>query len=99
LQYLESDAIRDTFGENCRIQLCLFHVAQCWSRNLATKIKKSPGQHSNAKVVRGNITSDLQLIIYETSCETLVEKVRIFREKWTAEQPQFVEYLENRWLD
>lgn len=25
----ESDAIRATFDEKCRIQLCLFHVAQC----------------------------------------------------------------------
>ncbi|KAG1639426.1 hypothetical protein G6F44_007842 [Rhizopus delemar] len=69
----ESNAIRATFGENCRIQLCLFHVTQCWSRNLSTKVKNSPGQHSNAKVVRGNIMSDLQSIIYETSCETVVE--------------------------
>ncbi|KAG1057928.1 hypothetical protein G6F43_000255 [Rhizopus delemar] len=94
----ESDAIRATFGENCRIQLCLFHVAQCWSRNLATKVKNSPGQHSNAKVVRGNIMSDLQSIMYETSCEIVIEKVRMFREKWTAKQSQFVEYFEDKWL-
>ncbi|KAG1627732.1 hypothetical protein G6F44_012114 [Rhizopus delemar] len=62
----KSDAIRVTFGENCRIQLCLFHVSQCWSRNLATQVMNSPGQHSNAKV--------------------------------TAEQPQFVEYFEDKWI-
>jgi hypothetical protein len=94
----ESDAIRVTFGENCRIQLCLFHVAQCWSRNLTTKVKTRPGQYTNAKVVRGNIMSDLQSIMYETVCEIVVEKVRMFRERWTVEQPQFVEYLEDRWL-
>ncbi|EIE84655.1 hypothetical protein RO3G_09365 [Rhizopus delemar RA 99-880] len=93
----ESDAIRATFGGNCRIQLCLFHVAQCWSRNLATKVKNSP-EHSNAKVVRGNIMSDLQSIMYETTCAIVVEKVRTFREKWTAQQPQFVEYFEDKWL-
>ncbi|EIE88594.1 hypothetical protein RO3G_13305 [Rhizopus delemar RA 99-880] len=93
----ESDAIRATFGENCRIQLCLFHVAQFWSRNLATKVKNCP-EHSNAKVVRGNIMSDLQSIMYETSCAIVVEKVRMFREKWTAQQPQFVEYFEDKWL-
>ncbi|KAG1153024.1 hypothetical protein G6F38_000012 [Rhizopus arrhizus] len=94
----ESDAIRATFDENFRIQSCLFHVAQCWSRNLATIVKNSSGQYSSAKLVRGNIMSDLQSIMYETSCETVVEKVRIFREKWTADQPQFVKYLEGRWL-
>jgi hypothetical protein len=93
----ESDAIRATFGENCRIQLCLFHVAQFWSRNLATKVKNCP-EDSNAKVVRGNIMSDLQSIMYETSCAIVVEKVRMFREKWTAQQPQFVEYFEDKWL-
>ncbi|KAG1519297.1 hypothetical protein G6F52_008755 [Rhizopus delemar] len=93
----ESDAIRATFGGNCRIQLCLFHVAQCWSRNLATKVKNSP-EHSNARVVRGNIMSDLQSIMYETTCAIVVEKVRMFREKWTAQQPQFVEYFEDKWL-
>ncbi|KAG1046567.1 hypothetical protein G6F43_010950 [Rhizopus delemar] len=70
----KSDAIRVTFGENCRIQLCLFHVSQCWSRNLATQVMNSPRQHSNAKVVRDNTMSDLQSIMYETSCETVVEK-------------------------
>ncbi|KAG0950809.1 hypothetical protein G6F57_001889 [Rhizopus arrhizus] len=54
----ESDAIRATFDENCRIQL----------------FKNSPGQYSSANLVRGNIMSDLQSIMYETSCETVVEK-------------------------
>ncbi|KAG1514525.1 hypothetical protein G6F53_003602 [Rhizopus delemar] len=94
----EADAIRVTFGENCRIQLCFFHVAQCWSRNLATKIKNQPDQYNNMKVIRGNIMSELQSIMYETVRENVIEKICQFREKWTSVQPNFVEYLENRWL-
>jgi hypothetical protein len=55
----EADAIRATFGENCRIQSCFFHVAQCWSRNLAKKVKNQPGQYNSTKVIRGNIMSEL----------------------------------------
>jgi hypothetical protein len=94
----EADAIRATFGENCRIQLCFFHVAQCWSRNLATKIKNQPVQYNNTKVIRGNIMSELQSIMYETVRDNVVEKASQFREKWTSIQPKFVEYLEDRWL-
>ncbi|KAG1573839.1 hypothetical protein G6F50_002496 [Rhizopus delemar] len=79
----EADANRVTFGENCRIQLCFFHVAQC-CRNLATKFKNQPGQYNNMKVIRGNVMSELQSIILE--------------KKWTSVQPNFVEYLESRWL-
>ncbi|EIE76691.1 hypothetical protein RO3G_01395 [Rhizopus delemar RA 99-880] len=92
----EADAIRVTLGENCRIQLCFFHVAQCWSRNLATKVKNQPGQYNNMKVIRGNIMSELQSIMYETVRENVIEKICQFREKWTSVQPNFVEYLENR---
>ncbi|KAG1444261.1 hypothetical protein G6F55_012378 [Rhizopus delemar] len=94
----EADAIRVTFGENCRLQLCFFLVAQCWSRNLATKIKNQRGQYNNAKVIRSNIMSELQSIMYETVRENVIEKICQFREKWTSVQPNFVKYLENRWL-
>ncbi|KAG1147443.1 hypothetical protein G6F36_014925 [Rhizopus arrhizus] len=80
----EADAIRVTFGENCRIQLCFFHVAQCWSRNLATKVKNQRGQYNNAKVIRDNIMSELQSIMYETVRENVVEKICQFREKWAS---------------
>lgn len=53
----ESDATKLTFDEQCSIQLCLFHVAQCSSRNLATKVKNFPGYYNNAKVIRRNIMS------------------------------------------
>ncbi|KAG1147576.1 hypothetical protein G6F37_001447 [Rhizopus arrhizus] len=94
----EADAIRANFGENCRIQSCFLHVAQCWSRNLETKAKNQPGQYNNTKVIRGNIMSELQSVMYEAVCESMVEKVSQFREKWTLVQPKFVEYLEDRWL-
>lgn len=94
----ESDAIRVTFGDNCKIQLCLFHVAQCWSRNIVKKVKNSPGQHENVKLLRGNIMSELQSIMYESVRERVVEKVDIFREKWSSLQPQFIEYLEDKWF-
>jgi hypothetical protein len=36
--------------------------------------------------------------MYETVLENVVEKVSQFREKWTSVQPNFVEYLDDRWL-
>ncbi|KAG1042333.1 hypothetical protein G6F43_011928 [Rhizopus delemar] len=36
--------------------------------------------------------------MYETVRENVIEKICQFREKWTLVQPNFVEYLENRWL-
>ncbi|KAG0738723.1 hypothetical protein G6F57_006504 [Rhizopus arrhizus] len=94
----DADAIRATFGQNCRIQSCFFHVAQCWSRNLATKVKNQPGQYNNTKVIRGNIMSKLQSVMYETIRENVVEKISQLREKWTLVQPKFVKYLGDRWL-
>jgi hypothetical protein len=85
---LDMDAIRVTFGDIYIIQPCLFHVARCWIYNLATKV--------DFKVIRGHIMAELTM--HKTCVDSMVEKVNNFREKWKGQQPQFVEYLEDRWL-
>ncbi|EIE86399.1 hypothetical protein RO3G_11110 [Rhizopus delemar RA 99-880] len=38
----ESGAFRATFDESSRVQLCLFHIAQCWSGKLASNLRIVP---------------------------------------------------------
>ncbi|KAG1046685.1 hypothetical protein G6F43_010840 [Rhizopus delemar] len=79
---------------NCAFSTLLNVGVETWQR----RSKNQPDQYSNAKVIRGNIMSELQSIMYEIVRENVIEKICQFREKRNSVQPKFVEYLEDRWL-
>lgn len=92
----EVNAITNTFDPaKTKIQYCIFHVTQAWNKHLASV--SVPGfSPSQNRVLRGEMMSYLQSIVYEEDLDQFHQKVIGFQEEY-ADQTKFMDYFVKNW--
>ncbi|KAG2193588.1 hypothetical protein INT47_007391 [Mucor saturninus] len=92
----EVNAITNTFDPaKTKIQYCVFHVTQAWNKHLASVSVPEflPAQN---RVLRGEMMSYLQRIVYEEDLDQFHQKIVGFQEEY-AEQTKFMDYFVKNW--
>lgn len=91
--YIEFSALRDTFGKNITIHLCLWHVMRSWSRKFKSVIIGT--EDLSGKEARQEAMAELKSILYEPNLLEANQRVAAFRNKWSRHNDgKLMAYLE-----